>query len=104
MTNDRELVKWAMTPAGNMAHDAFNWLESNSAFIKLFSQYLLGIYHVSASALVIEYRDEQDQTIVLSWYFHSREINELGKTSHYVNNWKLQITKLYIQNNLNYWK
>lgn len=44
------------------------------------------------------------QTIVLSWYFHSREINELGKTSHYVNNWKLQITKLYIQNNINYWK
>lgn len=88
MTNDRELVKWAMTPAGNMAHDTFNWLENNSSFIKVFSQYLLGIYHVSASALVIQYSNEQDQTIVLSWYFHSREINELGKTSHYVSNWK----------------
>lgn len=44
MTNDKELVKWARTPAGNMVLNTTNWAENNSSFIDLFSQYLLSIY------------------------------------------------------------
>lgn len=49
MTNDRELVKWAGTPAGNTVLNTTNWVENSSSFIDLLSQYLLSIYHASAS-------------------------------------------------------
>lgn len=60
MTNDRELVKQAMTPTGNMVLDTINWLEKNNSFINSFSQYLLSIYHASAFAPAMEYSNEQD--------------------------------------------
>lgn len=63
MTNGTELVKWAVTPSGNMALKTFKWLENSSPFINLFSQYLLSISHVSASALVMVYSEEQGWTL-----------------------------------------
>lgn len=63
MSNGTELVKWSVTPAGSMALKTINWLENNSPFINLFSQYLLSISHVSAFALVMVYSDEQDWII-----------------------------------------
>lgn len=96
MTNDTELVKWAVTPACNMALETINWLENSNLFINLLSQYLLSISQVSASALVQQWTKLNNLC--------SRDIFILERLSQKKFNIKWINENSRLQNKLNYRK